>query len=258
METKLNNLRKSSHIFFTMFLLLGSIQGWSQNNPITAPQLMYTRSDVFGANRNSFNGLGLYYRLGWHKTGKEQNHWEIEFARIKHPKEVRRQGFSENPSQYTFGKLNTVFFMRNTLGQTIAITERPYKNAIGFSFVYSLGITTAFLKPQYLEVYYPDDNLRNTGYLVSEKYDPAKHTDIFRIYGKSSFMRGVSETQLQLGFGGKAGFQVDWSDYPDEIRGIEAGITLDGFLNGVPIMAKSGPDRLFYGFYLAYNWGSKK
>ncbi len=230
----------------------------AQNNPITAPQLMYSRSDVFTVNRNSFMGLGLSYRLGWHKTGKEQNHWEIEFARIKHPKEVRRQGFSDNPSQYTFGKLNTVFFMRNSLGQTIAITERPYKNAIGFNFVYSLGVTVAFLKPQYLEVYYPDDNIRNTGYLVSEKYDPAKHTDIYRIYGKSSFMSGFSETTLQLGFGGKAGFQVDWAEYADEIRGLEAGITIDGFLKGVPIMAKSNPNNLFYGFYLAYNWGSKK
>lgn len=218
---------------------------------------MYTRSDVFGINRNSFMGTGLYYRLGWHKTGKEQNHWEIEFARVKHPKEVRRQGFSDNPNQYTFGKLNTAFFMRNTLGQTIVITERPYKNAIGFNFVYSLGITTAILKPQYLEIYYPDDNIRNTGYLVSERYDPSKHTDIYRIYGKSSFMSGLSGTQLQVGFGGKAGFQVDWAEYSDEIRGIEAGITVDGFLKNVPIMAKAN-NNMFYGFYLAYNWGNKK
>lgn len=229
-----------------------------QNNPITEPQLMYTRSNMFGFNLNSFKGWGAYYRLGWHKTGKEQNHWEIELSRVKHPKEVKRQGFNDNPSQYTFGKLNTVFFLRNTLGQTISIAERPYKNALGFNFVYGLGANLALLKPQYIEVYYPYDNISNSGYLVSERYDPNKHTDIYRIYGKSTFTKGLSETSFQLGLAGKAGFQVEWSQYADEIRCLEAGVTIDGFMQGVPIMAKSEFDNIFYGFYISYNWGNRK
>jgi hypothetical protein len=230
----------------------------AQNNPLIEPQLMYSRSNTFSFNINSFKGWGLQYRLGWHKTGKQQNHWEVELARIKHPKEVKRQGFTDNPSQYAFGKLNTVFFLRNTFGQTVAITERPYKNALGFNFVYSLGVTTAMLKPQYIEVYYPYDNVSNSGYLVSERYDPNKHTDIYRIYGKSPFTKGISETQFQIGFGGRAGFQVEFGQYADEIKGLEAGVTFDGFLNGLPMMAKNNFDRLFYGFYLSYNWGNRK
>lgn len=251
-------MKKFRHIFLILSVLWNGLNLHAQNAPITEPQLMYTQSNTFGVEANSFKSFGMFYRYGWHKTGKEQNHFEIDFSRIKHPKEVRRQGYTESQSQYSFGRMNVVFFMRTTLGQTIAITERPYKNAVGLNFVYSLGATTAFLKPVYLDVYYPYDNNPSQGYLVSERYDPAKHTDIYSIYGNSGFTKGLGETKLQLGGGGRFGFQVEWGQYTDEIRCLEAGVTIDAFLQGIPIMAHSNYDQLFYGFYLSYNWGNRK
>jgi hypothetical protein len=241
-----------------LFLLTN--QASAQNAPITEVQLMYTRSNLYGVNLNSHKSWGAYYRLGWHKTGKKQNHWEIDIIRIKQPNEIRRTGFTEAQAQYSFGRMNMVFFMRNSFGQTITITDRPYKNAVGLNFVYNVGITAAFLKPIYLEIFYPFENTPGYGYLVSEKYDKEKHSDVFRIHGNASNTKGISETTIELGGFGRAGFQVEFGQYSDELRSLEAGITLDGFVNPIPIVALANNDfdRIFWGFYVAYNFGSRK
>ncbi len=248
----------SRHFFFLGFFICVANLLSAQNAPITEPQLMYTKSNLYAVGLNSFKSRGVYYRLGWHKTGKEQNHWELDISRVRHPKEERRQGYTENQTQYTFGRLNVVYLMRNSFGQTIAITERPYKNAVGLNFVYDVGVTMAFLKPVYIEVYYQYDNTQGEGYLVSERYDPEKHTDIYKIYGNAPFTKGLSETKIQFGGFGRAGFQVEWGQYSDEIRCLEAGVTIDGFMQGIPIMAHTTYDQILLGFYVSYNWGNRK
>jgi hypothetical protein len=232
----------------------------AQNAPVTDVQLMYTRSDLFGLTLNSHKSWGAFYRLGWHKTGKKQNHWEIDISRIKHPKEIRRPGFTEAQAQYSYGRMNMVFFLRNSFGQTLTITERPYKNAVGLNFVYNVGVTAAFLKPVYLEIFYPYENSTSYGYLVSEKYDKEKHTDLNRIHGNAPQTKGISETKLEFGAFGRAGFQVEFGQYADEMRCIEAGVTLDGFANSIPIVALQNDDfdRLFWGFYVSYSFGSRR
>jgi hypothetical protein len=129
---------------------------------------------------------------------------------------------------------------------------------VGLNFVYSIGASAALLKPVYIDVYYPYTDGRPGGYLASEKYDPEKHQDVFRIYGNSSSTTGLSETKLTLGGYGRAGLQVEWGPYPDETRSLEGGVTVDAFSKGIPIMAHSNADQLFYGFYVAFNWGKKK
>ncbi len=257
-EAKLTILKKYAYLFLLLFSVIFSWDAKAQNAPITEPQLFYTKSNLVGVNLNSFKFGGIYYRAGWHKTGTRLNHYELEICRIKHPKEVRRTAFSENPNQYTFGRENLVFFLRNGFGQTITISERPYRNAVGLNFVYTIGATVAFLKPVYLDIYYTSNDGSGKNYLVSEKYDPEKHKDIYRIYGNSSFTTGIGETKLKLGACGKAGLQVEWGPYPDETRSIEAGITLDAFSQGIPIMAHTNADQLFLGLYVAINWGKKK
>ena len=78
---------------------------------------MYLKHIQFGANANTFRMGGVQFRYGWHKTGSVFNHFESELSRIKHPKEIRRSGFTEQPSQYSYGRMNMVFFWRNGFGQ---------------------------------------------------------------------------------------------------------------------------------------------
>jgi hypothetical protein len=229
----------------------------AQNVLVTEPQLMYLKTQQFGISLNSFGLGGLNYRHGWHKSGKAQSHFETELVRVKHPKEVRRSGFSDNPVKYSFGRQNMVFFWRTGLGQTKVITERPYKNALGLNFVYTIGANVALLKPIYLDVYYPNET-GFSGFLVSEKYDPEKHKDIFRIYGNSNFFTGIGETSFRLGGHGKAGLSVEWGHFNDDYKMLEAGITLDVFGSGLPMMVNLPEKNIFVGLYISMNWAFRK
>ncbi|MFN4082870.1 MAG: hypothetical protein ACK4K9_04500 [Bacteroidia bacterium] len=229
----------------------------AQNIVNTEPQLMYLKTNQFGVGLNTFGLGGINYRHGWHKTGKAQSHFETELTRVKHPKEVRRSGFSDNPVKYTYSRINTVFFLRSGFGQTKAITERPYKNALGLNYVYTVGANLALLKPVYLDVYYPNESGFG-GFLVSEKFDPEKHKEVFRIYGNSNFFTGIGETSLRLGGFGKCGLSVEWGQYNEEFKTLEAGVTFDIFNNGLPMMAFLPEKNLFFGFYVNVNWGFKK
>jgi len=229
----------------------------AQNELNTEPQLMYLKTNHFGISINSFGLGGINYRNGWHKTGKAQSFFETELIRVKDPKEIRRTGFSDNPVKYTYGRKNMVFFWRSSLGQTKAITERNYKNALGINFIYAAGLNIGILKPVYIDVYYPSEG-GFSGYLVSERYDENKHKDIFRIYGNSNFFTGIAQTNIVLGGFGKAGISVDWGQFNDDYKSLEAGLTFDVFNKGLPMMAYLPDKQLFFGVYLSMNWGFRK
>lgn len=233
---------------------------FAQNEAITEPQLLYRRRMQFGANLNSTGLGGINFKYGWHKTGKVKNMLDIEFARIRHSKETRIYGASDNPRQYTFGRLNMAFFLRTGYGQNIAITERPYKNAASVHFNYSLGVTTAILKPIYLDIRkIVTDPVRGTYFVVlSERYDPEKHTDQQSILGNASFTEGLGELTFTPGAYGRASLAVEWGQYPDEFKSLEAGIVVDAFAKPLPLMAFVPRDHYFFTLFLAFTFGFNK
>lgn len=244
--------------FLLLFFSLIQVVLRAQNVPINEPEMVYNNHYQFGLNANTFGLGGVQFRYNWHQNALKSTFFESELCRVKHPKEIRRNGaITEQPNQYSFGKLNTVFFFRNGIGQTILLTERPYKNALSLRFNYAAGFNLALLKPVFLDIFYPYSNGAPSGYLVSEKYDPNKHKDIYRIYGNSTFFTGMNAIDAQLGGYGRAGLEVEWGQFPDETKSIEAGITFDTFISGIPMMAQLPYESKFIGLYLAFNWGLK-
>jgi hypothetical protein len=244
-------------IFLYVFFSLITVQVFGQNEAITEAQLFYRKRVQLGANLNSSGLGGINFKYGWQKTGTKKNMLDVELARIRHSKETRIYGSSETPNQYTFGRLNMLFALRTGYGQTIFLTERPYKNAIQVNFNYALGIHTAILKPIYLDVYRP--NLDGFGgYVVSERYDPDKHDNKSRIFGSSSFFQGIGNTSLQFGAYGKASISIEWGDYADEFHALEAGVVLDVFPDRLPLMAYQ-PKTLYYlNLFIGYQFGWNK
>ncbi len=244
------------HIFILAFILLAKTTCLlAQNTPITDGEIILYKDYNIGFNLNSLGGGGMYYRHGWHKTGSIKNYWESELSYVRHPKEVWRYGYQDNPSTYTYGRLNYTFFWRNSFGQKIELTERSYKNALGLNFIYNVGITLALLKPAYIDYFVSNDNGSAT--LVTEKYDPNKHVDEFRIYGNGPILNGVGETSVKAGLFGRVGLSIDYGQYPDEYKSLEAGITFDAFNEALPMVAKAENPQFFPGLYIAFNFGWK-
>lgn len=243
-------------------LLLGDVQlVWAQNEAITEPTLFYRRRMQLGANINSAQLGGLNFKYGWHKTGTVKNILDIELNRIRHPKETRIYGRADNPRQYTYGRTNMAFFLRTQFGQNIFITDRPYKNATSLHFNYSIGITTALLKPIYIDVIKEIPDKPGSVYLATERYDPTgAHADQNSIYGNASFTDGLDEISAYFGAGGKASLSVEWGAYPDEFKSIEAGFAIDVFQKPLPLMAPKIYDnkQVFFTLFLGFSFGFNK
>lgn len=244
-------------IFITFFFVLVYINyNAAQNAPITDGELLYYKDFNFGFNLNSYGGGGIYYRHGWHKTGSIKNYIESDISYIRHPKEVWRYGYQDNPSTYTFGRMNFAYFWRNSFGQKIELTERSYKNALGLNFIYNVGFTLALLKPAYIDYFVQNTDGTNT--LVSKKYDPVTDSVEYRIYGNGPFLSGFNEMTVKVGLFGRAGLNIEYGQYPDEYKSLEAGVTFDAFNEKLPLLTKAEQIQYYPALYIAFNFGWKK
>lgn len=244
-------------IFITFYFVLFFINyNTAQNTPITDGELLYYKDFNIGFSLNTYGGGGMYYRHGWHKTGSIKNYIESDISYIRHPKEIWRLGYQQNPSTYTFGRLNYTYFWRNSFGQKIELTERSYKNALGLNFIYNIGISLALLKPAYIDYFVLNTDGSNS--LVTEKYNPEKHNIEYRIYGNGPFLSGFNELNVKLGLFGRVGLNIEYGQYPDEYKSIEAGITFDAFNEKLPMVTRAEQIQFFPALYIAFNFGWKK
>jgi hypothetical protein len=244
-------------IFLCGLFWLAVLETTAQNQAITESQLLYRKRIMAGMNLNSSGLGGINFKYGWQKTATKKNMLDIELARIRHPKEQRIYGNSENPQKYTYGRLNMLFLLRTGYGQTIFITDRPYKNAIQLNFNYSLGLSTAFLKPIYLDIYHPYTDGMG-GYVKSERYDPVDHANQSQIWGNSPFFKGISNTKAKLGGYGKASLSVEWGEFPETFYCIEGGVAVDAFPQGLELMAYQSRNYYLLNFFVGFQFGWNK
>lgn len=248
-------VKASQNILLILLLLTGG-SAFAQNQVITEPQLFYTKRIQLGAHLNSAVRGGINFKYGWHQTGKKKRILDTELAYVRHPKETNIYGASQTPQEYSFGKLNSVFMLRTGYGQTFLITERPYKNAVGLNFNYSIGLATALLKPVYLDIL-NISNDQTRAFVRAERYDPDVHIYQNLIYGNSSFFEGIGNTQARFGGYGKASLAVEWGAYPDEFHTLEAGVSLDVFPTGLSMVARE-QTRSIVLFFIGYSFGWNK
>ncbi len=201
-------------------------------------------------------GLGLNLKAGKKLESGVWRMIDLDLVSMKHEKErrVRSASFSA-PGSFFYGKLNTVFIARGGYGRRWDLSTHFYKHTIATRFQVSAGPSIAMLKPVYLEIYYPTPD-NQAGFLVSEKYDPEKHTDPTVIFGNSSFFSGISGTKGRLGLNFKANMQFDWSDYYDQVQGVELGMVIDAFGRDIPILALASNKNIFTTLYICLNIGN--
>lgn len=241
-----------------LICLLHALPNMAQYGEKSNPSAANFQQDISGGLFWHPRGLGINV-----KTGKKLHDGvfrvlDFDLVSMKHEKErrVRSSSFSA-PGSFFYGKLNYAYFLRAGFGRRWDLSTHIYKNTIATKLQVSAGPTIALLKPVYLEIYYPTPD-NQAGFLVSEKYDPEKHKDPTSIFGNSSFFRGLSETKGQLGLNLKANIQFDWSDYYDQIQGLELGVVIDAFGNEVPILALASNKNIFSSLYICLNIGSRR
>ena len=239
-----------------LLLLLGLNYAQAQNDLITETSLLYRKRLSYGFHLNSSSLGGVNFKYQWQKTANLKNGLDIDLDRIRHPKETRVYGLSDNPRQYTPGRINMAFFLRTGYGQTVFLTNRDYKNAVSVHFNYSVGATTALLKPIYIDVFKRSNDPFGQSFVATEKYDPINtHTSPQSIYGNASFTRGFGELNARVGGFFKSSLSVEWGNYPDQFQSLEAGVCVDVFPRKLPLMAEqlTPNNQIFVTLFLGFN-----
>ncbi|MCU0422742.1 MAG: hypothetical protein MUC81_08005 [Bacteroidia bacterium] len=230
-------------------------------NDLEEPQLLYRKRIMYGANVNSAGLGGINFKFGKQKTALIKNLFEIEFARLRHPKEERVFGQSDNPKKYTPGRINMAFFLRAGYGQNLFITDRMYKNSVSLHYNYAFGPTLALLKPIFIEVLKESPNNPTQAIIATERYDPVnEHTFPLAIYGNASFNRGLNLISPRLGGYFRNSLSIEWGQYPDEFRSLEAGFVVDAFATELPLMAPelANNNQFFFTLFLTYYFGQNR
>jgi len=249
-------MRKTIALFLLCFLY--AIPNMAQSgDKSNLPLQQNHRQEISGGLFWHPRGLGINVKSAKKIEGPIWRVLDFDFISMKHPKErrVRSSSFSA-PGSYFYGKLNYTYFLRADYGRRWDLGIKLYKNTIATRFQVSAGPTIALLKPVYLEIYYPTPD-NSSGFLVSEKYDPAIHKDASMIFGNASFIKGIGDTKARIGLNFKANFQFDWSDYHDQVQSIELGTVIDAFGNNIPIIAGAQNKNIFTTLYICLNIGNR-
>jgi len=197
-------------------------------------------------------GFGLLFRQGKHITGKSRSFYEIDVQSLRDPKEVKVSGTAENRKRFVYGKLNSVFLLRGSLGVQNVIFGKADNKAVEVRFSYSAGPTFAFAKPYYYQL---PNSLRSSE-SVEVKFNNESFTQD-SVVGKGRFSTGLAETKIYPGINAKFNLSFEYANYTNLIRAIETGITIDYFPKALPIMARNPAENIIITLHVGFVIGKK-
>jgi hypothetical protein len=249
-------------ICFYLGIALLPFMAMAQQGPVvkTEEQTRFVyKKEWAGGFSISNRGLGGNLRYSIVPGNFIKTMFELEVAKIRHPKEVKIVNpFYSNSKSYVYGKENSFFAVRTGIGSQFLIFDKAPKEGVEVSFVAMGGASWGVLKPIYLEII--QDNINPFDpIIVSERFDKNRHNPS-NILGYSGFNKGLSELGLIPGLYLKSGLSFDWSVRDDKVLSLEAGTVVDYYAKPVPIMAEFDNiknQRLFLSLYVTVLFGKK-
>ncbi|MFM9945283.1 MAG: hypothetical protein ACKVQB_08640 [Bacteroidia bacterium] len=195
------------------------------------------------------SGLGILYQNKFDQQKKFGKQFDLELSTYRHSRETKTFNSDvNNPTPFVFGKVNKVALLKAQYSVSSKISQFSDAQRIGIDVICGAGVSVGFLKPVYINLIYPDPSGYET--VVSEKYNPSKHTDKTRIAGYSDSRVGLNEIDSKIGFSASAGIGFTWGYFTNFPKRLETGFYLEYFKNGLPVMAFVKNKSIQNGIYL--------
>jgi hypothetical protein len=243
-------------LYITLFLIAGlpftSLGQPDAGNPIEK-RAFYRTMNMYGGEVHT-RGLGAYYRRGWRQTGFSNKIYHVELLSVNHPKQEKVEPLDQQYLRYYEGKINSVFFLRNSFGWQKTMYDKVVKRGVRVSYFFLFGPTLGIAKPIYMNVSYNNSSGNSKS---TERYNYEKHTGEAQILGRAPFLLGTSEIDIYPGIHTKFAFNFEYSGDDENIKAIETGITFDAFAKEIPIMAITYNDQFYLTFYIALHLGKR-
>ncbi|MBB5285106.1 hypothetical protein HNQ92_003254 [Rhabdobacter roseus] len=245
------------------YMVLGSLSlslvtnAWAQRRDPDLETDNYSSITSFGVTTNTNSGIlgGFVVRhskaLPTLFQGKTQYRYlALEVVNVKHPKEMARPVFSTG-SRYIDGKQNFLFVLRPQYGRELMFFNRHADEGISISGIVAAGPSIGLEKPYMVQ--YQSRN----GVLVTEPYDPARHSPN-EIQGSGSFFRGFEKTKFVPGLHVKTALSFELSAFRDNLTGLEIGFLAEAFTRQIIIMPYAQNRSFFTSGYISLYFGNKK
>lgn len=201
------------------------------------------------------NGFQATYRYGKYQSAFVKRMFEFEVANIKHPREIKSvYPFEEDVRGYIFGKLNSFFVLRPSVGIQKVLFPKQSIKGVSITSIFQLGPSLGFAKPVYLNIIQEETVTRRI--TTKERYDPDKH-NTSNIYSRASFFNGVEELKIHPGLFAKVGLHFDYGDQRELIKSAEVGLKIDAYLTKIPILAFTENRQFYPNLYIAIFFGTR-
>ena len=237
-----------------LILLVFTTDGVSQDSSSTNfGKNIYRKSWTLGFKLHT-SGIGGEFRKEKFVTATQKNFWNIDISNIKHIKEQKSLNQGQEESNLVYGKLNSFYQIKAGIGKQKVMFKKLVIRGVQISSIYNISLTAGWLKPVFVEVQVGDLNENPTSSI--EKYDPYSHS-YERISGKGPWLAGFGSSMLVPGASAKFALNFEFSPEEDEIKALEAGIILDGFIDPIPLMAFNRQYNVFFNVYVSFLFGRK-
>lgn len=216
---------------------------------------------VFFRNERSFafllntDGMGISYRTAKRINYLNKRFIEIEFGTLKSSKEYRQRNYYSQGGSYVFGKMNSTFYFRGSIGFQHEIYSKEDFGGIAIRYFYSGGPVIAISKPIYYKFLSPIPGTAGEYDIVEQKFDASAIAAPLDIYGKAAFTKGFDEIKVMPGLFAKSGFNFEYSKEDRAIHAIEIGAAINAFPKEIPIMAGITNKKIFLSLFLSYRFG---
>jgi hypothetical protein len=244
---------------FLSLLTILCIQGLKAQSAIDA---INSGQDVNVLFKNEANGkffihsrgIGFAYRRLKHITGNSKSVLDIEVSTLRHPKEIKVSGTAENNRRFVYGKLNSVYCLKAGFGVQHALFKKADRKAIEIRAQYLLGITAAFAKPYYVQIF-RGDAIKG----FTQKSVPFNSTTFTQdsVIGKGNFSDGLADTKIYPAINARVNLSFEYAPYSYIVRAFEVGFSADFYPVGLPIMARNPKENLILTVHAGFVFGKK-
>jgi hypothetical protein len=235
--------------FFLLWLFVFIKSGliYSQGEIDKQKKLFYRNEKSFSFSLTS-TGWGINGRFAKHLNAKNKSFYDLDFAILKHPQELRLTGvYASSGGNFVYGKKNIVFDFRFGMGKQREMFEKLDIGGVSIRNFYSIGPSLALLKPIYFEVsndFVGFSYVKYNNSIINNKY-----------FARASFFRGFSEIVPVPGAFIKLGLSFEYSNDDRTLHAIEAGGILEGFVTKLDMMDNNNNKQFFISLFVTYRFG---
>jgi hypothetical protein len=230
-----------------LFIVFGPIYLTAQETTFEEAETIYD-SEMAGGITLHTSSWGVNFYTAKYLTGFSKLQYHFEFVGMKSQRQYR---IPVGDGGYYYGKLNSVMILRTSLGYMKEFLPKQSLKGVSVSYVFNVGLSSAFVKPIYLQVRIENDNI------IDERYNPEKH-NTNNIVGRSTPFVGLDETAYHPGLFLRSALNFDYGGRSNSVRAIEVGLAADIYYEAIPIMAYEEPHQYFLTAFVGIEFGGRK